>query len=142
MYTLKAAKGGHARSPKLRLTLLQLPPMSIISTPQLLRSPLNINTVSTTLDTAIKQGTTDVFANGALGESGAAAILVLIQQLQPGILTALTNISTKKSLFDALPITGLGSVAKANIKTLSTDTSTFETALINASPCCLCLPVS
>ncbi|KIJ36339.1 hypothetical protein M422DRAFT_782255 [Sphaerobolus stellatus SS14] len=47
---------------------------------------------------------------------------------------ALTNIATKKSLFDALPITGLGSVAKANIKTLSTDTSTFETAFINASP--------
>ncbi|KIJ37274.1 hypothetical protein M422DRAFT_260216 [Sphaerobolus stellatus SS14] len=88
-----------------------------------LAAALNIHTVSTTLDTAIKQGTIDVLANGAFSETDAAAILALIQQLQPNILTALTNIATKKSLFDALPITGLGSVAKADIKTLSTDTS-------------------
>ncbi|KIJ40383.1 hypothetical protein M422DRAFT_256615, partial [Sphaerobolus stellatus SS14] len=73
-------------------------------------------------------------ANGALGESDAAAILALIQNLQPEIFTASTNIATKKSLFDALPITGLGSVAKADLKTLSTDTSAFEIALINAFP--------
>ncbi|KIJ27938.1 hypothetical protein M422DRAFT_270790, partial [Sphaerobolus stellatus SS14] len=91
-------------------------------------------------------------ANGALGESDAAAILALIQNLQPEILTASTNIATKKSLFDALPITGLGSLAKADLKTLSTDTSVvsyinplsyctderafqaFEIALINAFP--------
>jgi len=95
---------------------------------------LNIHSVAVTLETAITQGTKDVIATGPVSEADGTTIIKTVQGFQPGIISALTNIVTKKSLFDGAPIAGLGSVVKSDINTLNSDTSAFETALVNAAP--------
>ncbi|KIJ42709.1 hypothetical protein M422DRAFT_48126 [Sphaerobolus stellatus SS14] len=99
-----------------------------------LTTALSIHTVAGTLKTAITQGTKDVHATGPVSEADTTNIINLVKGFQPGIISPLTNIVTKKPLFDGAAIVGFGSIVKSDINTLNNNTSAFETALVNAAP--------
>ncbi|KIJ36350.1 hypothetical protein M422DRAFT_51113 [Sphaerobolus stellatus SS14] len=109
--------------------------INAFTAPNNLVAALNIHSGAVALEAAITQGTKDVVATGPVSEADATTIINLVKGIQPGIISALTNIVTKKPLFDnTTVISGLGSIVKSDLNTLNSDTSAFETALVNAAP--------
>ncbi|KAI0321396.1 hydrophobic surface binding protein [Amylostereum chailletii] len=95
---------------------------------------LAIHTDATNLDTTVKSATTDTTGSAAFTETEGNTILTAIQALQPLITTTLSDIVAKKPAFDGLPIGGISALVLQDLKSLSTDTAAFETALIAKAP--------
>ncbi|TDL14432.1 hypothetical protein BD410DRAFT_203717 [Rickenella mellea] len=95
---------------------------------------LALHTDSVKLDTAVKGATTDVLATPTLTEDEGNAILTAVQDLEDGIIGALTNITAVKANVQALPVGNLAALVLSDLKTLSADTQTFENDLIAISP--------
>jgi hypothetical protein len=57
-----------------------------------------------------------------------------IKSLEPNIVSALTNLDAQHAHFEALPLTGSVALVEADLKTLNTDTTNFENALLAKAP--------
>ncbi|KAJ7663635.1 hydrophobic surface binding protein [Mycena rosella] len=95
---------------------------------------LTIHTDATSLETTLNQGTSDLKATGALGETVGRIILSAVEAFEPIILDALTQIAAKQPAFAALPIGGIPALILQDLQTLKTDTVAFANALIADLP--------
>ncbi|KAJ7663626.1 hydrophobic surface binding protein [Mycena rosella] len=98
-----------------------------------------IHTDTTSLETTLNQGTSDVTATGALGETVGRIILSAVEALEPTILDALMQIAAKQPAFvchftAALPIGGIPALILQDLQTLKTETVAFANALIADLP--------
>ncbi|KAF7967642.1 hypothetical protein HWV62_45346 [Athelia sp. TMB] len=98
-----------------------------------LSAGLAINTLATTLVTALNTGTTDAQAiAGPVDEADGEAIIASIQAVVPTIEDALTNIVLKKPSFTAL-IVGDALVLQ-DLQKLNASTVAFENSLVAIAP--------
>ncbi|KAF5324333.1 hypothetical protein D9619_011317 [Psilocybe cf. subviscida] len=97
---------------------------------------LAIHTAAGGVDTDINTGTTDTNNITPLPVSAAdaASILSAVNTLKPVIISALTDIVTKKPGFVALPVGGLPALIKSDLTNLQAATLAFENALIAKTP--------
>ncbi|KAF8993607.1 hydrophobic surface binding protein, partial [Cyathus striatus] len=99
-----------------------------------LLNALAIHTDATNLATAINKGTTDGVSPKPFSEADGNTILAAVTAFEPTIIHALQQIVAKKAAFQGLPIGGIPALVKQDLGILSTNTSSFETALIAAAP--------
>ncbi|VDB92544.1 unnamed protein product [Peniophora sp. CBMAI 1063] len=95
---------------------------------------LAIASDANSLDSAIKQATTDTTASVAFTEGEGSTILSAIQALAPNIVATLQNLDSQHDNVASLPIPGIDGDIESELNTLNTDTAALETALLSKTP--------
>jgi hypothetical protein len=83
------------------------------------------------LESAIKQGTSDASSAGSITSADADSVLTAVKSLIPNIVAALNAVLSKSSAFES---TGVSSVVSGDITSLSSETDQFAAALVAIAP--------
>ena len=89
---------------------------------------------ASSLDSAIKQATSDTTASAAFSEDEGSTILSAIQALAPNIVATLQNLDSQHDNVASLPIPGIDGDIESELNTLNSDTTALETALLSKTP--------
>lgn len=93
---------------------------------------MNIHASEQTLESLIQTATSDCCTISTISDEEANAILAVVEDLVPDIVSTLATLDSKKPQFDAVLLATL--IVKTDIKNLDTKTTSLDICLLAACP--------